>query len=178
MTDKLRILNRDRIIILVVTAAALLAIPATAIASRDGRFWLLLAAILWMLALAYVGFGPHRGRQVLAVLGVGVLLLGGWTYATSGTEIRASIDNSFKAKHLVMKMLDNCTEPKPTESELRVQPELTARTTHLVVNNTTRFNYGTWRVSVETGDVYAADDTARGMVTGDNACKARTALPD
>ncbi len=178
MTDKLRILNRDRVLILVAAVATLIVVPATAIVTKDSRFWLLLLAILWMLALAYIGFGPHRGRQVLAVLGIGALLMGGWTYATSGTEIRASLDKDYKAKQLVLKMLTNCTSPKPLESELRVQPEITARTTHLVVNSTTRFDYGDWRVSVNSGDIYAADDTAKGMVTGENACKARTSLPD
>jgi hypothetical protein len=178
MTEKLRILNRDRIIILAVAAVALIVIPVTAIQSRDNRFWLLLVAILWMLAIAYVGFGPHRARQVWAVIGIGALLLGGWTYAVSGTEIRSAIDKDYKAKVLVLTMLENCTEPEPVESDLRVQRELTARTTHLVVNNTTRFDYGAWRVSTDTGDIYAANDTSRNMVTGENACKARTSLPD
>ena len=168
-------LGRDRLLMLLAAAVGAVLFSISAILQEDVRFLVLLAILLYVLVLGF-SLTARTKKLFWGIIAAGVLVVGVGGAVYYRDSIRLSLDPDYRAVRLVFDLLEGCTRPAPDLDDMQVERQAIEGTTHLVTSLSGQYDYGNWRVNVESEEVYAIDDGARFLVE-ENRCRARTFLP-
>jgi hypothetical protein len=161
---------RDRLLLIMATVAALVVLPLSALLLKDVRFLILLMGVMALVALGYSLAIVRSWKLFWTILAIEVLLAGiaGGVYYRH--PLRLALDVDYRAGQVVLEMLENCTRPAPEREQLRIEREQGDRWTHVVAVEVIKYNYGTWRVHADKGQVFPVEEWAD-LLISENRCR-------
>lgn len=186
-------LGHDRKLILLSAVGATILLGVSAWLLDEGLFLLLLGAFLFLMALGFPLANPRSWRFFFAVLALEIVVAGTAGGIVYREPLLQSISSNRRAEFVVFEMLEACTLQNPALSrisakadkgiestkeilqsigvQLRSSAVSEERYTHIVYVEDEMFDYGTWFVDADKGQIFPVDDTAEGLLTGENHCR-------